>query len=88
MQVEPGWALNIVLIAGLAAVYVWYLLAHATITEKVFAYPREHWGALWLCPWCAGFWITGLLLVVTGTYDPVTHLATAGVAGVVGTLAA
>lgn len=84
VTLEPSWSLPIVLIAGLAGMYVWYLLSEATIFDRVFAYPREHWGALWGCPFCAGFWIVGLLLAVTGTYDPVTHLAATAVCGVVG----
>lgn len=84
MTVEPSWALNVVLITGLAGLYVWYLLSEATITQRVFAYPREHWGPLWGCPWCSGFWITGLILILTGTYDPTTHLAATAVTGLAG----
>lgn len=84
MTLEPSWSLPIVLITGVAATYVWYVLAQSTIGDRVFAYPREHWGPLWGCPWCAGFWITGLLLLVTGTYDPLTHAATAGAVGFMG----
>lgn len=84
MQVEPSWSIPIVAIAGVAVFYVWWLLAHATILDKPLAYPREHWGSLWMCPFCACFWLSGLLLLVTGTYDPVTHLAVTGVAGVMG----
>ena len=25
---------------------------------------REHWGIFLLCPWCSGFWISGILLGV------------------------
>lgn len=84
MQFEPSWSVAVVLITGLAGLYVWYLLSQATILDRVLSYPREHWDALWNCPWCAGFWITGLILILTGTYDPVTHLAAAGVTGFVG----
>lgn len=84
MQLEPSWALNIILVTGLACLYLWYLLSEATIFDRLFAYPREHWGPLWNCPWCSGFWLTGLLLAVTGTYDPVTHLAAAAVTGYLG----
>jgi hypothetical protein len=84
MQFEPSWSLTVVAIVGLSALYVWYLLAHATILDRPLAYPREHWGPLWGCPWCAGFWITGLILLVTQTYDPLTHLATAGAVGFMG----
>lgn len=83
-QLEPIFSVPVVLIAGMAVVYVWYLLAHATIFDRLLAYPRDHWGPLWMCPWCAGFWLSGLALLLTGTYDPLTHLATAGVVGVVG----
>lgn len=69
---------------GFAALYLWYLLSQATIFDRVFAYPREHWDSLWNCPWCAGFWLTGLLLLLTQSYDPITHLAAAGVTGFVG----
>lgn len=84
MQAEPQWSTAVVLVAGLAAFYIWYLLAHASIFDRVFAYPRDRWGALWMCSFCAGWWISGLLLLAAGTYDPVTHLATAGLVGVVG----
>lgn len=84
MTLEPSWSLPIVLITGVAATYVWYVLAQSTIGDRVFAYPREHWGPLWNCPWCLGFWVTGLILLATGTYDPLTHLAAAGVTGLAG----
>lgn len=87
MQADPSWSLSVVLIAGMAAFYIWYLLAHASIFDKPLAYPREHWGSLWMCPFCSGFYLSALVLLATGTYDPVTHLATAGVVGVVGSLA-
>lgn len=84
MSLEPSWTLAVVLITGLAAVYVWYLASQATIFDRPFAYPRERWGALWNCPWCLSFWVTGVVLLATGTYDPVTHLAATSVAGFVG----
>ena len=85
MLFDTQWSLPVVLIVGLAALYVWYLMEHATITERVFAYPREHWGPLWGCPWCAGFWVVGLLLVLQPDfYDPYTHLAAAAVGGFMG----
>lgn len=79
--------MDTVLVVGLASVYLWYLIAHATITEWAFGKLREDegWlGFLTRCPWCLGFWITGFLLLVSGQYDPLTHLATATVVGVVG----
>lgn len=88
MTLEPSWALNIVLITGLAAFYLWYLLSEATIFDKVFAYPREHWGPLWNCPFCAGLYLTAALLLVSGTYDPITHLAAVAVCGLAGRVAA
>lgn len=84
MSLEPSWSIPIVAITGFAALIIWYLASEASIFDKVFAYPREHWGSLWNCPWCLGFWLTGLILLVTGTYDPLTHLAAAGVAGWLG----
>lgn len=85
MQFE-WWAIrpDTIAVIGMVGLYVWYLLAHASIFDKVFAYPREHWGPLWMCAWCSSFWITGLLLLATGSYDPYTHLAAAGVVGVLG----
>lgn len=88
MQFEPSWALNIVLITGLAGFYLWYLLSEATIFDRLFAYPREHWGPLWNCPFCAGWWLVGIVLLLTQTYDPVTHLAATAVCGVTGRVAA
>lgn len=84
MNLEPSWALNIVLIAGLAGFYLWYLLSESTLFDRPLSYPREHWGPLWGCPFCAGFWLVGLLLLVTQAYDPVTHLAATAVCGVTG----
>jgi hypothetical protein len=86
MTLEPAFSVAVVVIVGLAAFYLWYVLAIASIGDRVFAYPRDHWGPLWGCSFCAGFWLTGLLLLVTGTYDPLTHLACAGLCGVVGSL--
>lgn len=84
MQFEPSWSLTVVAIVGLSALYVWYLLAHSTLLDKPMGPARERWPLLIGCPWCAGFWIVGLLLVVTQTYDPLTHLATAGLVGIMG----
>lgn len=74
-----------VIVVGLAALYVWYLLAHASLFDKPFGWPREHWGPLWMCPWCAGFWIVGLILLLTGSYDIGVHLAATAVTGLAGT---
>lgn len=87
MNLEPSWALNVVLITGLAGLYLWYLAAEATIFDKVFSYPREHWGALWNCPWCLSAWTVAIMLAVTGTFDPITWLAAAAVAGFLGSKA-
>lgn len=84
MQLEPAWSLPVVLIVGLAAVIIWYLLSEATIFDRLFAYPRDKWGALWNCPWCVSFYTTAGLLLVAGVYDPLTHLAAWGFAGFVG----
>lgn len=84
MQFEPSWSIPFVLITGLAGLYIWYLLSQASIFDRLFAYPRENWGPLWNCPWCSGFWITGGLLLAAGVYDPITHLAAAGVTGLAG----
>lgn len=88
MSLEPSWALNIVLVAGLAGFYLWWLLSESHLLAKPMAYPREHWNLLWNCPFCAGFWIVGLLLLVTQSYDPVTHLAATAVCGLTGKVAA
>lgn len=85
MQFEPAWSLTVIAVVGLAVFYVWWVLAHASLFDKVLAYPREHWGPLWMCGFCAGFWLSGLALIVTGTYDPLTHLAAAGLVGILGT---
>lgn len=73
---------------GLASVYLWFLLAHASISDHGPVHwlrENESWpGELLRCPWCCGFWLSGLLLLACGIYDPVTHLATATVVGVVG----
>lgn len=84
MSWEPAWSVPVVLITGFAALILYYLASQATIFDRVFAYPRDHWGPLWNCPWCLSFWTTGVLLVATGTYDPVTHLAAWGFAGFMG----
>lgn len=72
---------------GFAAFFLWYLLAQASLFDKPFGWIREHWGPLVGCPWCAGFWITGLLILVAdgfAGYDPYTHLAAAGLVGLLG----
>lgn len=84
MQFEPHWSLTVIAVSGLAGLYVWYLLAHATILDRPMGWARERWPLLIGCPWCAGFWIVGLILLATGTYDPLTHLATAGLVGLMG----
>jgi hypothetical protein len=84
MQFEPSWSLPIVVIVGFAAVILWYLLSQATIFDRIMAYPREHWGQLWNCPWCVSFYTTAALLVAAGVWDPITHLAAWGFAGFVG----
>lgn len=75
------------ILVGLASVYIWFLVAHASITKWLFKWARFHdgWiGELVGCSFCIGFWVTGMLLLLTGNYDPVTHLAAAAVCGVVG----
>lgn len=84
MELDPSWSLSVVAIVGLSALYVWYLIAHSTILDKPMGAARERWPLLIGCPWCAGFWIVGLILLATQTYDPLTHLATAGLVGFMG----
>jgi hypothetical protein len=84
MQFEPSWSLNVIAVVGLSALYVWYLLAHSTILDKPMGGARCRFPLLIGCPFCAGFWIVGLILVATQTYDPLTHLATAGLVGLLG----
>lgn len=88
MHLDPSWSIPIVAIVGLAAVIIWYLLSEATIFDRLFRYPREHWGALWNCPWCVSFYTTAAMLIIAGVYDPLTHLATWGFAGFVGSKSA
>lgn len=78
--VEPG----LVFVAAAAAVYLWYLIALSTLLDKPLGWARERFKLLIGCPWCAGFWISGAVLLASGHYDPFTHVATAGVVGVVG----
>jgi hypothetical protein len=83
--------MNLALIVGFASLYLWFLLAKASITEPVFSKARDHegWiGELVNCGWCAGFWLTGTILLVTGNYDPLTHLAAASVVGLMASLTA
>jgi hypothetical protein len=87
VNLEPSWLLNVVLVCALAALYLWYLAAEATLFDRVFAYPREHWGALWNCPWCLSAWTTAIMLIATQTFDPITWLAAAGTDGFLGSKA-
>lgn len=66
---RPYWWETLLLLA--AAYRVWRLIAYDTITEKPrtqvlrWLEPRKHedkWEIFLTCPWCAGFWITGLTL--------------------------
>lgn len=74
-------------LVGFAGFFIWYVLAQATILDKPLGWVREHWAPLVGCGMCAGFWITGLLILtadgVSG-YDLFTHLAAASVVGVLG----
>lgn len=88
MTWEPAFNLAVILTVAFAALYVWYVLALSTIGDRPFGWLRQKFPLLIGCPWCCGFWLTGLLLIVSGTYDPLTHLACAGITGLVGTLAA
>lgn len=81
MTLEPSWSIPIVAITGFAALIIWYLLSEATIFDRLFRYPREHWGMLWNCPWCVSLYTTGAILIATSVWDPVTHLAAWGLAG-------
>ena len=65
----PNWWETLLLLA--AAYRVWRLLAYDTITERprtwVLAQIKDadhddYWGIFLTCPWCAGFWMTGLAL--------------------------
>lgn len=74
-----------VLVVGLAAFYIWYLLAEATIFDRPLGWVREKGHPLIGCSYCSAFWIVGvLLLIATKSYDPLTHIAAAGVAGLAG----
>lgn len=79
--------LETALLVGLAALFLWYLLAESTILNKPMGWPREHLPLLIGCAWCCGFWLVALLLVITGDYHPLTHLAAAGFVGFVGSKA-
>lgn len=76
--------MNQVLVVGLAGFYLWYLLSQATILDRPLGWIRDKGDALVGCSWCSGFWITAVLLLATGNYDPLTHLASAAVVGVMG----
>ena len=78
--------MDTVAVIGLASLYVWYVIARATIGDRIFRVLRETRANMLVgCPWCAGFWITGAVTLVTG-YDILTHLAAAGVVGLLGAL--
>lgn len=59
------------LLIGVAGFRLWRIIARDTITEPLRAPLIKHsdnrmmaWLLdLILCPWCAGFWITGLLTI-------------------------
>lgn len=87
MQFEPSWNLAVVLITGLAAIYVWYFLSESTLLDKPMGRARARFPLLIGCAWCLGFWVTGLILIATDSYDPTTHLAAAAVTGFVGSKA-
>jgi hypothetical protein len=82
--VAPG----LVFVAAAASLYLWYLIAESTLLDKPLGGVRERWPMLIGCPWCAGFWITGLVLIGAGLYDPFTHVAAAGLVGLAGSHAA
>lgn len=69
---------------GVAGFFIWWVVAYSTLLDRPLGWPREHWAPLVMCSFCAGFWITGALLLFTGTYDPLTHLAAAGLCGFMG----
>lgn len=71
-------------VVGFAGFFVWWVLAYSTLLDRPMSWPREHWAPLVMCSMCACFWITGAILLVTGQYDPLIHLAAAGLAGAVG----
>lgn len=73
-----------VIVIGLACLYLWYLLAQATILDKPLGWIRDKGSALIMCPWCAGFWITGLYVWAATDYTVTVHLACAGFVGFVG----
>jgi hypothetical protein len=84
MQFEPAWNLAIIATVGLAALYLWYFLALSRVMDRPLGRLRERFPLLIGCPWCLGFWLTGLILIVAGSYDPLTHLAAAAVTGLLG----
>lgn len=73
-----------VLLIAAASLYVWYVCAHSYVGRLPFGWARERFPLLVECPWCLGFWITGALSWTLG-YDPMTHLAAAGIVGWAGT---
>lgn len=81
------------LIVGLAATYIWYVAAHLNppLIKRPLVWLRESPArTLISCPWCLGFWVTGLLTLTL--HSPLTAsfyavwLASAAIAGIVGTL--
>lgn len=80
LLVLPG----LVFVAAAASLYVWYLIALSTLLDKPLGRTRDRWPLFIGCPWCAGFWITGLVLIGAGHYDPFTHVAAAGLVGLAG----
>lgn len=79
--------LETVAVVGLASVYVWYVVALSTIGDRPFGRLRDRWPMLIGCCWCSSLYITAGILLATGNYDPLTHAASAGMAGLLGTLA-
>lgn len=66
----PNWWQTLLLLS--AAYRVWRLLAYDTILEtprtwvldRIDPTRNEKWSLFLLCPWCAGFWITGVALAL------------------------
>lgn len=64
------------LLIGVAAYRVWRIAARDQITEPlrhpiVARSDRPVWGWWWDlidCPWCLGFWVTGVLTVVVDVW--------------------
>jgi hypothetical protein len=83
--VVEGRSVTLILTTGLAAVYLWYLIARAEITAPVFGWARENarLNSLIGCPWCLGFWLTGTITLYNG-YNLFHHLAAATIVGIIG----